>query len=382
MSTVHSRLCNLLLSVIIFFFCFHDSFTVIVSKTRQSKYSTRIYDKKQACYFCNKLYAKIARHLEDVHSNENEVAAALAYKKNSKERKEALRKLQLKGNYHHNAKVVACGEGELIVRKRPSDDNTMVDARDFLPCPDCLAFLRKSDLWRHQKTCPFKKSEEQDKNQEKSRNLIKESKMMLLPYMSQQSSSLLNELVLSKMKDDDISFICKKDDTILMFGSSIIEKSGERKASIVSSKMRELGRLRKVINEEVDGFLKDFLDPAHFDLVIRSVRKLCGFHRKENETRAETPSLGLKLGHSLNKCGQILKGVGLREKNEDAIKNAQHFLELMKNEWNEKVSACSLATLESGKSSEELIPLTSDLSKVRRYTEKKMKESINEVLYP
>lgn len=354
---------------------------MIVSKVRQSTYLTRIYNKKQACYYCNKLYSKIARHLGDVHGSEREVAAAFACKKKSKQRKEALRRLQLKGNYHHNAKVIACGEGELIVRNRPSYDDTKVDAKDFLPCPDCLAFLRKAHLWQHQKICPFKRSEGQDKNQDegKRRNLITESRMMLLSYTSPQSSTLLNELVLCKMIDDDISFICKKDDVILMFGNSIVEKAGERKASVVSNKMRELGRLRRVINEEVDGTLKDFLDPTHFDLVIRSVRKLCGFHRKEKETRAETPSLGLKLGYTLRKCAQILKGVGLREKNEDIIKNAHYFLELMKSEWNDKVSACSLATLESGKSSEELIPLTSDLLKVRQHTERKMEKLTNEV---
>jgi len=58
------------------------------------------------------------------------------------------------------------------------------------------------------------------------------------------------------MRDDDISFICKKDEIILKLGSALIEKAGENRALIVSSKMRELARLRKVINEEREGDLK------------------------------------------------------------------------------------------------------------------------------
>lgn len=93
----------------------------------------------------------------------------------------------------------------------------------------------------------------------------------------------------------------------------------------------------------------------------------------------QIPSLGLKLGHNLNKGAQIFRGVGLREKNDKIIQNAQHFLELMKCEWNDKISSCSSATLSSGKSSEELIPLTSDLLKLREHTMKKMEKMMTEV---
>lgn len=310
------------------------------------------------------MYSKIARHLEDVHSNESEVASALAIKKGSKERAKALEKIRLKGNYHHNAKVVSSGKGELIVKKRPSEgDNNEV--KDYLPCPNCLGFSKKTELWRHVKICPFKNT-----NEDKivTHNVISESRMMLLPFTCPKASLLLQESVLAKMKTDDISFLCKHDNLILMFGSAVIEKVGRKNASDVSQRMRQLARLLNVLNEEKDGPLEDFLNPCNFDLVLKSVKKLCQFSNDADNgnTSVATPSLALRLGHHLKKCAQICRGVGLRERNEEMIQNTKHFLELMEFEWSDRISSSSLSTLERNKPNKVELPLASDLELVRK----------------
>ncbi|XP_026106347.1 uncharacterized protein LOC113078238 [Carassius auratus] len=94
--------------------------------------------------------SKLARHLERSHSNETEVAKAFSFPKRSKERRILLEQLRNQGNYYHNIKVLETGRGEIITWRQPTED---ADISEFLPCPDCLAFFMKKDLWKHSKTC-------------------------------------------------------------------------------------------------------------------------------------------------------------------------------------------------------------------------------------
>ncbi|CAB4018140.1 Hypothetical predicted protein [Paramuricea clavata] len=41
----------------------------------------RVYDKKNSCFFCGKEYAKLARHFEQAHKNEEVVKKSLPQKK-------------------------------------------------------------------------------------------------------------------------------------------------------------------------------------------------------------------------------------------------------------------------------------------------------------
>ena len=359
---------------------FIDFYLVRVPSASFTSNLTRAYDKKQACYFCNKLYGKIARHLEDCHSSEECVAIALSFNKKSKSRSRAMEKIKLMGNYHHNAKVLSCGKGELIVCKRPKVGDT-ADAKDFLPCPHCLGFLKKTELWRHARTCHFnektaKIKEEGLDSETKSRNIISESTMLLLPYTCPKATSELQESVLSQMKNDNISFTCKHDDLIIMFGSSIIEKVGKKNANYVSQRMRQLARLLATLNdEEVEGNLQNFLCPEKFDLVLQGVKKLCLFSKEigDDKQKVSIPSLALKLGHSLNKCAQILRGKGLREKDAQLLTNSKAFLELMEYEWSDRISSSSLSTMVKNKKNKvEMLPLTSDLELVRKYVVERM----------
>ena len=98
------------------------------------------------------------------------------------------------------------------------------------------------------------------------------------------------------------------------------------------------------------------------------LRSFCQFTRDEDDdkTTVAVPSLALKLGHSMKKCAQIYRGVGLREKDEEIITNTKNFLELMEFEWSDRISSSSLSTLEKKKANKvEMIPLTSDLEVLR-----------------
>ena len=141
----------------------------------RNKNQTRTYDKRQACFYCEKLYSKIARHYVQQHKREREVRIALSFHKGSPNRKKQLEKLRLLGNYHHNLRVLRSKQGELIVSRRPSISNRC-NPNDFLPCSHCLGFIRRQELWKHVKSCKFKpestETPKYQKVQEKSKLLV------------------------------------------------------------------------------------------------------------------------------------------------------------------------------------------------------------------
>ncbi|XP_014679259.1 PREDICTED: uncharacterized protein LOC106819109, partial [Priapulus caudatus] len=61
--------------------------------------------KQHCCMYCEKLYAKVPRHMEQVHSEEHEVAKILAMPKMSKRRRGAWVILVGKGDFKHNLKA-------------------------------------------------------------------------------------------------------------------------------------------------------------------------------------------------------------------------------------------------------------------------------------
>lgn len=115
----------------------------------------RRWDKKHYCVFCRRPQVKIARHLLRKHADEQEVVAASALPTGSKQRHLLLEHLRCRGNYLHNIEVIRQGSGEIVPWRQPSED---VDARNYLPCPLCLGFFLRADLWKHQVSCRKKLS--------------------------------------------------------------------------------------------------------------------------------------------------------------------------------------------------------------------------------
>ena len=117
--------------------------TVTVEKTNNKH--ERLYDKKHCCLFCVKMFPKLPRHLEQIHSSEVEVAAALAFPKKSWERKLRWDDLRNRGNFGHNTQVIKKGSGRIVPYKRSVNDS---DVTNYVPCSGCLAFFVKGDTSR------------------------------------------------------------------------------------------------------------------------------------------------------------------------------------------------------------------------------------------
>ncbi|KAG7232364.1 hypothetical protein INR49_008932 [Caranx melampygus] len=115
----------------------------------------RRWDKKHYCVFCRRPQVKIARHLLRKHADQQEVMAASTLPTGSKQRHLLLEHLRCRGNYLHNIEVIRQGSGEIVPCRQPSEE---VDVRNYLPCPLCLGFFLRSDLWKHQASCRRKLS--------------------------------------------------------------------------------------------------------------------------------------------------------------------------------------------------------------------------------
>ena len=314
----------------------------------------RAWDRKNICFFCEKPQLKMARHLQTHHGKEPEVKKAYLLEKGSKERLAALHALQLKGNYAHNIKI-KCGmkEGVLIPCRRVTKEKK---AEDFLACEYCRGFFFRKTLWRHKRHCARE-------NGAQSHGRVQRQAQSLVPARPGISDGL--QRVLDSMVFDEVSIICKTDDVIVKFGEKLVMRVGTERhnVSYVSCKMRELGRLLVVLREqEPNAQLRDFFVPEKFTVLTAAVRELCSFSTGEN--KYETPSLALKIGHSISKCAGIVKAKKI-ERGED-VEPVTRFLELKRLEWTDEISRRALTTLTGGKwNRPELLPITEDLKKLQ-----------------
>jgi len=344
---------------------------VVIDQCKKSQKGQVIHDKRHACYFCEKLITNIGRHYETSHATEPEVAALLIYPPKNRKRKQLLDKLRLKGDYHHNIKCLQTGRGSLVVVRRPSDVGK-IRPEDFLPCKYCLAFVQRTELWRHIKSCSSRMDSERSTMCFKRHQ--KEARLLIAPILySNTSVSPALSQVFAQMVRDEITTVAQNDQLIVTIGDLMANKLQKHNAYYISNKMRQLAklliRLRKSDNN-VDYTLEKFIKPDKFDEVVAAVLAECKYEPATDQCQSSIniPSLALKLGHSLKKCATLVRGKGLRERDAVVTSDAENFLELLEAEWADRVSSLALRTLYLEKQSRPvLLPLSSDLMKLRVY---------------
>ena len=176
------------------------------------------------------------------------------------------------------------------------------------------------------------------------------------------------------MRQDEVSFIARRDEVILKYGNSLFERNELQRASHITQRMRILARLvyhLRIVTQQHSHDLVHFLTPPKFDYVVDATKTLCNFKRdRENEEIGAfaSPSFALKIGHALKGCANILRGIALREKSNEMKADVNAFIELIDSEWAVKVSASALRTLNEAKSNKTpVLPVTDDLVKIRNY---------------
>ena len=218
------------------------------------------YDKKQACYYCDKLVNKIALHYTNVHTDKEEIELINKLPPNDVGRIKFLEKLRNLGTAKHNTRILR-GElsGSLIVKRR---GKCTIKENEYLPCPHCVAFVKKIELYKHAKKCEFNEKKLPHKP-------LKQAKVMLLAMKSgNKDLDDLAKLVLSSLKDDNVSEIIKTDSLLEVFGSILLAKTGPEHKAYISQRLRQMGRLMIEVKKSKEICTQKVLVPQFFDLLV------------------------------------------------------------------------------------------------------------------
>ncbi|XP_039865678.1 uncharacterized protein LOC120720108 isoform X3 [Simochromis diagramma] len=321
--------------------------------------------KRNYCYFCGKPQAKISRHLK-THKTAPDVVHAFSLPRDSNERKSLLEKLRNKGNFKHNAAVLHGGVGPLKVKRRPKIK--AVEGK-FAHCFYCQGMYVRKDLWRHVRRCPNKPKDDTDK--EPGRTKVLGLALTLESQCYPQVSSGVWK-VLAVMKQDEIASAVRNDFTVIQFAQSLYNKHGQdpTKYDYIRQKLREAGRLLLCLRTEFSVHnMEEAIKPANFQRVVQAVKKVSGFD--EETLSYKTPSLALKLGHTLHKMSDIIHCRALMTEDEALIKSTDAFKKLYVSKWSEMVSHRALNTLSEAKFNKpSTLPFTEDVRILHHYLQK------------
>ncbi|KAF5274424.1 hypothetical protein FQR65_LT04340 [Abscondita terminalis] len=360
-----------------------DTVKVTCSMKKDGK---RIRNKRYCCYLCQKIVLNLSRHLNTVHSNDTAVARILALPKGSKQRREEFGKLMREGSFYHNCEVLQLKQGELILLRRPTPfEQKKYTYINYGPCPDCLGFMLKKNIAYHMKSNCSAKS----KIGLKTRKPISESNAMLAGMFGPNLTSDFTYNILTRMRDDEITEICRQDQLILKFGFMMYEKYSTTQCELIRQSMRQIGRFFKEVHKVQSDIkcLSDCLKPQHFDVAVQATKILCVTTTNlAKRVEFQTPSLALKIGHALKKCISFERGNALRAGNTKRNRELESFLSLMDMEWSIRISSNALNTLHTRKfNCTQLLPVTGDLIKLNNYLEceiKKYKAEIEKTYQP
>lgn len=315
---------------------------------------SRMYNKKQYCLYCKEGVIKMARHLERVHPDEPEVAKAISFPKNSKERSQQLEHLRNKGNFSHNAEVLDSGVGSLVARQQPKHP---AQAEDYLHCSYCQGLFTRKVLWRHIKLCKFKPSIPM----KPGRTRIQALCGLTTPPPVGIKDQLWK--LLHQMLDDDVFRAVKSDACIIEYGEHLYNKHGydPSKHEYIRQKLRELGRLLLCSKQTTHmKTIKEHIKPANFMHLVEAVKKLAGYDSEKHTYSC--PSLALKIGYSLTKVSMLVESHANVIGDETGAKEAQTFRRVYEAKWNELVSSTSLRNLQESRwNTPQLLPFTKDV---------------------
>lgn len=346
-------------------------YTELFTYNKEPVAKKRVYDKKHCCFFCNKYYSKLARHLEQCHQNETQVAVILSHPKKSPIRKAQFLAIMKRGDFCHNKEVYANNKGTLITRKRIKN----TDDTSHLPCSHCFGLYKRKDLWRHVRKCKANSNEKTSENAQVAGR-------MLLP-VSIDVEADFQQAILNTMVSGEIFDVIINDALILEYGKKCYQKckSQPHQFNYVKQKMRELGRLlisMRTICKSALIHMKDCIDPTRFKNVISAVRLVCNMNDGGNVSK---PSLGLKIGHSLKKIALLQRSQALQTEDNNLKKKASDFVKLYTSDWATEISASCLETLHTKTFNKpKRIPLAEDIKCLSNYLEQQgnlLKEEID-----
>ena len=322
-------------------------------------------DKKHFCLFCGKGVTKLKRHLLSFHQGEPEMFNFMAASGKSKEVE--LKKLRNAGDHLHNIDILKGGEGDIVVKK---NIKRKTSNEDYVPCPRCVGYFFKRDLWRHK--CPNLNPD--DKTPKKQ--LVRKGRL-ILPMIGDDGVGELYE----SLRNGQIKVVIKHDETIKLVSQRELKRKGHDKDQHphIRNKIRQLARLLVTLRErtgKLSAHLKDFIVPGHFRDVLEATKEVAEYSPQTN-TYGKA-DLAQKIGHSLQTCCVLLKAKAIEDKDFQTKADCSAFSELISIKWNEEVSAQAARTLyQNKKNSPNATPLSEDVATLSKYLEDQAKSTMD-----
>ncbi|XP_059907777.1 uncharacterized protein LOC132457539 isoform X2 [Gadus macrocephalus] len=315
------------------------------------------------CFVCKDFHSKIARHFKTHVQENSDIAYALSLPARSATRKKLLENLRNRGNFEYNRDVLKKGSGQLKVKRRAKK----VESKKYEYCIHCKGMFLRPELWRHMKRCSSKPEEQEHQGRKRVLGLA-------AAIDSASSSTVENGVLkmLSRMHDDDIASVIRNDFCLLRYADTLFRKHGHdpSKHDYIRQKIRQLGRFLQTLRKRSSILtLEDAIKPGNFMEVIEAVKETAGFDKERN--RYKTPSLALKIGHSLLKVSDIIHCHALIAGNDNLIKSSKAFQKLYTAKWSEFISHCALSTISDLKYNKPAkLPLTDDVTKFNKHLDK------------
>ncbi|XP_071579873.1 uncharacterized protein [Temnothorax nylanderi] len=331
--------------------------------------NSRSGTKKYYCFYCKLPKAKIARHLESVHRNEEDVKKFAALPKGCLERKKIIETIRRKGEFQFNTNKML-NDGKLHVVRRPNIkfDKT---ANEYGVCIKCHGFFSKNTLRNHVRKCV---------NVKHSKNrIITVLGRAILGRINEIASQTLKKVIFPVLREDSITRLIRYDELIIRYGNKLCMKyKPQHQHDMVRNRLRTLGRFLKAL-KEINNEITDFAslyEPKYYDDCIKAVYQVARYNTETQ--KFEAAYTAFQLGTLLKEVGELWRSQCI--KNHDPVKKAlvEDFLSLRKEDFSHSVNKTVMETrAHMIRQKKEVAPSISDIKKLYNYVNSKRHEAYN-----
>lgn len=315
--------------------------------------------KKYPCFFCGKLVVKIARHLEEVHKNEESVKEFSVLKPKSKQRQQIIKVLRNKGvnNYNKNS------DSKVMITARRQRADKSRDGFAYISCENCEGTYLKSNI-RHHKCVAV-----DPKNEKKIISRVVEG-VKIECRMSEKVSQLLRTKVIHYMKDDVVTATAVYDESIVLYGNFLCDKYQiSQLKRMVSARMKLLARVL-LKSREYDPEITDFESLLHtkkYPVLEKAIYFISGYD--EMKKNFEHPANVTFLATYVRQLSETVKVHHTIEQHDDQVRQIELFLSVFNQLYNAK--SAKLVEEQNARNKrlkqDEELPLSEDIQKLLKF---------------
>ena len=227
------------------------------------------------CMFCDNFYTRIDRHLSRHHRIEPQVSEYMSFSSTDPPRFRAMRRRFIGQMNKQFDSTLKSPQKFLRVNRKG------LTAR-VLPCPYCFHDYVENKLSLHMNTCSARNLVEPEKRVEKGQRGSFKSASRMEAFSDVEDEKVRS--VLSKMKDDPVSELIRKDDVLMRYLQYQCKRYCHLKAfQTITQKARSMGSfLQHCMTSEKFNSFSEILDPLRFDEVYEQIIKFAGKGQAED----------------------------------------------------------------------------------------------------